>query len=254
MSGNPQGTPGVSAPGLPGATVIETGTPAPQITVTPTDTSGMTPSQARAMRYVDSIKPELLKGTSNAQLLARNREALGHVFHGEIEPTWLREQTAEGQAKAQADAAKSVDPDGISGFAKLYEPMQGADAANLRAAAVVYGVPPANADMLAKFCLDAQIPATHADGFAKRVAHHMQGGGMGPLSAEERAEYFEEASHAFGSQEKFLSTSAKARAYIESFSPEVVELVNEKVSNTSIIFDPRVLIGLAALADARGIK
>lgn len=256
---NPQGTPGASAPGLPGATIIET-QPAPAPTSAPahvSDVSGMSESQVAAMRFVDANRAAIARdpaGYETLKLRTQTREALAHAIHGEPAPAWLAQTTPEQAAAAAEAGARPVDPDSVPEFGKLYQPMNETEAAQVRTAAVIYGVPPAEAKTLAQFCMDAKIPATQADGIAKRVAHHLAEGGSAPLSPEERAEFYQEAARSFGSEEKFLAVNAKARAYIESLPPAVVQLVDEKLANTSIVYDPRVLIALAALADARGVK
>jgi hypothetical protein len=213
------------------------------------DTTGMTESQSQAMRFVDETRAELAADLNNLALKVRHTEALDHVFRGGPAPKWLTPKTAE-QIAAEA---QPVDQDSIPGMAAAFEPMSEADSDHVRHTAVLHGVPPADADALTKFCRDAQIPATHAKGIAERVAKHIKGGHGTMLTAEESAEFYDAAIHSFGTAGRFEATRAKARAYIESLPPNVAQFVDQRIAGTSLAYDPRILIALAALADARGV-
>jgi hypothetical protein len=239
----------VSAPGLPGVTVIESSVnaPAKPISVTPTNTTNMSPSQARAMKWVDTVaKPAILNrgGADNAFLLAKQRDALAHVFHNGPEPAFLKADELVTQARA-------VDPDSVPAMTRHFAPMRKTDVEQIAASGKAQGLTPGTAGLLAKFCLDAGIPTTQADGIAKRVARHFADGGRQPLSASEQADYYQEAVRLFGSKEKFAETQAKARAYLASVGPEAMRFLDPRFS---LSFDPPILIALAALATARGVK
>lgn len=224
---------------------------APEAPAYVSDTSGMSETQAAAMAFVDRHRAELVKGTTNFQLIARNSEALKHALGGGPVPEWMSGEKAADPAAGNVPSHEAAP----RGLAAVFEPMTPEQTENVRIAAGVYGVPPAEAAELAKFCTDAQIPATHSDAIARRVAHHLQNGGsMAPLSPEDQSVYLEEAARSFGGEDKLREVDAKARAYIESLGPAVVKYVDEKLAGTSIAFDPRVLNMLAGLADARGIK
>lgn len=253
-----QSTPAVAMPGMPaGATIIETSTQpqAPAAEGPPafvSSTEGMSASQAAAMAFVDANRAAAVRDLGNAgpgSLNSRINAALAHALHDGPAPTWLKVENATADT-----GAPRIVPDGeLPGMAAVYEPMQEAEAGHLRASAGIYGVPPADADALTNFCITAKIPATLADGIARRAAHHLQTRGCSePMTAEEAADLHHETARVLGGQEKYEVLNAKARAYIESMGPEAVRFVDEKAG--SLIFDPRILIALAGLADARGIK
>lgn len=226
--------------------------PAPQPVITPTDTTGMTPSQAEAMRYVDSVKPEILKGTSNAQLLARNTEALAHVFHNGPAPAWLQEPSGA----AKAEAARQVDPDSVSGLHAAFTPMQASDVDGLvQHAVVATSLPREHAERAAGFALEAQLPAGVAKGLIDRLAHHRQhGGGLdaAPLDAAEQEDLRQEAVRSLGGPEKAANEVRLARAYLESVGgAKLLAQVDNKAG--SIGFDPRVILALSMLARSRGL-
>ncbi len=244
----------VSAPAHPGATVIESSTQSrPVPMVTPTDTTGMGETQTRAMRWVDEVaKPAMLRGgDSNPWLLAKNREALDHVFHGAPEPAWLREGEPRSteQIIAEGRIADQATPPEL---AAAWAPMAAHEVGHLEAAAKVHGVPPRDAVSLAKFCLEAQLPEGMSHSIMKRVGAHISERGNPTLSESEHAEFREAAVELFGSEAKYIETSTRAIAYLKSLPPSVGDFVG-RLADTSIVYDPHILNTLASMATARGI-
>lgn len=244
----------VSAPGLPGATVIEPGinapatAPAVSAPAHVSDTSGMNETQAAAMKFVDSTRAELAGNLGNYRLAQRHREALDHALRGGPAPSWLK---AEG-AEATHNGAP-IDADDVPGFAAAYEPMTAEGAAHVRADAVLHGLPADVADGFLKMAEQAQLPQGHAKTIAARLAHHYrESDGNVALSEEEHAEFAHEAARMLGGQEKYQQIVERARSYLKSAG--LLEHVDSEMKDSSILYDPAVLLSLANLATARGSK
>jgi hypothetical protein len=242
----------VSAPGLPGVTVVETSAQ-PKITVTPTDTTGMSESQARAMRYVDGIKPEILKG-GNPWLIAKNREALAHVFHGGPEPAWLESGDAPAKSVDQLVAnARAADPDSLAGaLAPAFAPIDEQQAARVVDQVVITtGLDRATATDLAGFARELQFSEGATKALLERTAHHRSGGWSdGPVSDEEHDALYGEAARQFGSEEKLMAEATLAQKYLDAVGDQAFL---KTIKGSSIVYDPRIISAVAGLARARGI-
>lgn len=249
----------VSAPGLPGATVIESGingpsaagaqAPASSVPAHVSDTSGMNETQAAAMRYVDSTRAELAGNLGNHSLAQRHREALNHALRGGPAPAWLK---PEGGTQATHNGAP-IDADDVPGLAAAYVPMDAEGAAHVRADAVLHGLPADVADGFLKMAEQAQLPQGHAKTIAGRLAHHYcESGGNVALSEAEHAEFAQEAARMLGGQEKYQQTVERARAFLKSAG--LLEHVDSEMKDSTILYDPAVLLSLANLATARGSK
>jgi hypothetical protein len=254
----------VMAPGLPGAQILESGinspAPAPAASAPAhvSDTAGMNESQAAAMKFVDSTRGELAKNLENHALARQHREALDHALRGGPAPSWLH----DGEAKApqlNGNAAirngELVDSDSVPGIEAAYAPMDAEGAAQIRAGAVLAGLPREAADSFMKIAEQVQLPHGHAKSIATRMAQHyrLSDGDIVLRSEQEHEEYAQEAARLLGGTEKYQQTVQKARAYLESVG-SLSFIDAPEMQNSTIVYDPAILLSLANLADARGVK
>lgn len=252
MSEQNNGGHAVAAPGMPGVTAIETSL-APKASVQSahvTDTAGMDSPHAAAAKWQDAKRSELAAGSSDQRLLRENRQIMEFLSGKADAPDWLAAEQGQAQTEAgKQGQAQTEHPPG-------YEPAGDAQLSAVRTHAVNLGVPPEMADELTAFAKAAALPEIQAGVLAKRLAHHIQESGsadltLGPL---EQQELIDEAVRSFGGRDKLADVSNRARAYLQSVSPELVKLVDTKLANSSIVLDPRVLLALAQLHDVRNSK
>jgi len=229
-------------------TEIESGAPAPATSgAVPfvSSTEGMSQSQAAAMKFVDSRRAEIATGNASFALTRQNREALDHCLRGGPVPSFLQSQEQESTATTQSHVPV---PEG-------YEPMTAEEKESLHFRATITGIPPESAKELQTFAEAAALPKAQADILARRVAHHISTSGNGnlaPLSQAEHQELAHEAARAFGTTEKFAEISNHARAFLNSVG--LLKYVDEHLANTSLVYDPQILIALSGMATARGVK
>jgi hypothetical protein len=243
---------------MPGVTVIETGVndggeQAPGESTYVSETAGMSESQAAALRFVDQHRAAAMNG-SDAIIQRQVNKALDHAFRNGPAPDFI---AARDQARTDAAANDrrpvSESTDDIQVGAE-FDPMSTAEAERIRHNAVLSGVTPADAATFAEFAVAAELPKIHADIIGKRLAHHASNGdGNLTLTESEHQDFYNEAARSFGSVEKLHEVNARARAYIESI-PGLANQVDTKFANSSVLYDPRVLLSLAHLADVKGLK
>lgn len=212
------------------------------------DTSGMSASQAAAMRYVDITRAAVAKdptGHSTFTLRQQHREALAHAFHGEAAPAWL--QTGEQKSAEQVAAGmRESEPLGEA-LAPAWAPASDSELDSVRHGATLNGMASEVADAFVTVAKAMQLPASHARNIAGRIAiHHRELGGDLQLSDDERADYLEQATHALGGVERATEVVESAMAYLDSVG------MLKQLENTSLIYDPAILITLASLQTSKG--
>jgi hypothetical protein len=195
------------------------------------------------MRASYSTTPSDQRDALTQKIVELQRYAFGTgpkpTWHGEQKPDPKLSDLSEYDPMAEA-------------FAKGYEPMSTQDAQLVRSNVVLNGLSPQNADAFMDFAQEAQLPAIHARDISRRVAHHLREGGDLALSPDEEREYALVAAGAFGSVERLQEVRAKALAYLQS--TPLGKLVQKELPNSSVFWDPRVLLSLSNLHAAKGVK
>lgn len=245
----------LSAPGLPAATIIETGindaatlakanapaTDGPPAFVSPTD--GMTESQAAAMRWVDANRATLAKDPDNAWLQRQYRQAVQHALHGAPPPDWLP-VGADGPQPAESSEATPATNDI---HAQPHSPEQ---LAQFRVDAINRGLNPAVADVLATMASDCAVPAPVANDIkAVALAHYGPDGRMAGVDSipvlddEGLAEMYAAAVDKYG-EETFTDLTAAARETLQR-KGLLAKFDELGFTRSTLAFDRRVLRALA---------
>ena len=216
------------------------------------DTTGMTPTQAEAMRFVDAHRAELLRGTSNATLLAQNREALSHALADGPVPDFIARASGQDTTRP-ADSQRDA-------FEAAAAPATEQQRDALVDRAVLLGVARPLAQEAGRIAGELGLSEGHTKTLLDRVQRHhgadFDGAAEGSLRVlsreDEIAEYHAEASRSFGSTEKFAEVSARAREFLAARG--VLEKFDKAgLTGSTLAYDPRVLIALCAAADAAGV-
>lgn len=244
--------------GAEGSAIVEhrAGDPAPSLPAQSnaaayqSDASGMSASQAAALKFVDAHRAQAVKG-DNLALTKQINQALAHAFSGGPAPDFLAQRDA-----ARADAA-AADQTPITGdelnLTEGFEPMHESGAERLITRAVVKGLPREQANAVADFALSAKLPQVVAEILADRFAHHHGlGWGAGELSADDAAELAGECVQAFGSVERAEAEAALAEEYLAHIGGAALVAKVEKEFG-SLLFDPKVILQFAMMARARGL-
>lgn len=233
-----------------GAGVVAGGEQPQAFQAEPAQPAQMTPEQVAALDRVADLRGRVLdKSLSDEQrqhTMARISELQRFAFGGE-RPAWL-----DPKPDPRATSLQPYDP--ISeGLAPGYEAMNEEQKGLVRSDAMLWGLPPGEADNFLKLAEQAQLPHGHAKDIVGRIAHHYrESGGNVQLSAEDHADLASEAVRSFGGEARYLEVAGKARAYLASVG--LLEYVDNELANSSIVWDPRILLSLSNLATARGIK
>ena len=245
----------VVAPGLPGATVIESGNaPAPAASTPATPSAapqaGETPQQF-ALRDVDRLRGELLKAAPEQrdaitrQIVARQRFAAGY---GEKPADFMPEQKQAPDTRAH-NPMLELDQ-------QMVTPASTPQLEQAVKNAVVQGVDRGLAQQVAQGCGELGLCESHTRTILAAVrAHHgadhefTADSGLRPLSESEIPEWHAEASRLAGGNEKFAALTERARAFL-AHRGVLEEFDRRGYTSTSLAFDPSVLITLAAAADA----
>lgn len=200
----------ITAPGLPGVTVIETSLQpkAPALaSAAPafvSDTAGMSPSQVAAMRYVDSNRAAAARDLGNQALHKAMAQAADHALNGGPQPSFI---VVDPNAAPEAVGSKSaaMDPDSVPEFAHLAEAMRPEELAHYRTAGVNLGLHPAVSETMAMLAGDFKIPRAVANDLQTVAVKHFGGpealesipvlddAGLAELQAAAVAKYGEDA-------------------------------------------------------------
>src|SRR4051812_24745456 len=87
-------------------------------------TAGMSPTQAAAMKFVDSTRAELAGNLGNRALADRHRAALGHAIHGQPAAEWIKQLAGEApSAEEIASQARPLDFDDMPGMVAAFAAM-----------------------------------------------------------------------------------------------------------------------------------
>jgi hypothetical protein len=249
--------PVVSAPGLPGATVIETSAqPAPSSPARVSDTTGMSESQAAAMRFVDANRAEAARDLGNVgpgSLNARINSALAHALHGEPAPSWLP-KTEAAQAEAATQSERAVQEGDIPELAAGLAPMTEQDAAQLvTRGTIVSALPREIASEVVSFGREAQLPRGTVEAILDRLgAHADRGGGLGEVSPEDAPALAERCARLLGGQEKAEREITLARKYLHSVGGDKLLAQVDKRAG-SLGFAPDLILQLSYLARVKGL-
>jgi hypothetical protein len=241
----------VSAPGLPGATVIETGindgaaAPAPTGPAFVSPTDGMSTSQAAAMRWVDTNRSALARDPNNIYLVRQNRAALDHALRGGPPPDWLPADASQGaKADAKPSAAK-VDPDS-SGFAHVADEMRPEELAHYRTAGVNLGLHPAVSETMAHLAGEYKIPRAAANDLQTVAVQHLGGAdafdSIPVLDDAQQAEMYAAAVEKYG-EDVITDLSAQARQVLAD-KGLLEHFDNLGLTKSSMAFDRRALRAL----------
>lgn len=239
--GDIQRTGGVSAGGQAQPQSVQESNAAP---------AEMGPEQRAALERVADLRGRVLdRSLTDEQrqfTMARISELQRFAFGGE-KPAWLN-------PKADPRATSLETYDALAeGLAAGYEPMNAEQAGLVRHSATLWGLPPEATDNFMKLAEQAQLPHGHAKDIVGRLARHFKAmEGNVELEADDHAEFEGEAVRSFGSEEKYQQVAERARAYLRSVG--MLEYVDREFANTSVVYDPRILLSLANLATARGVK
>lgn len=194
------------------------------------------------------LREKLVAGTATTAEHRYFRELNDFLHFGGKVPEAMRPQPT-------SDPSAPYDS-GRAALAPLYEAAY--EAADYRPKAEAQRAVPAEAlDELKGLAFAMRLPAHTGNQVIDRICHHLQHEGTGRLQSlghAEQAAYYEAALDSFdGDAEKLHTTARKARAYLQNtLSPALFRQLDGSLMETSVAWDPLILIKLAGLFDARG--
>jgi len=126
----------------------------------------------------------------------------------------------------------------------------------LLARAKVQGVAPNVAEAGIEICRELGLDEAASSTLMARVAKHStdekNSQGFVPLDEAERAEFVDASARALGGLDKLEALSARARQFLE-YKGVLAEYDKAGLTNSSLAYDPRVLLAMAFSADRAGL-
>ena len=226
---------GPNSPSVPNIT-----SPEPALFAPTTDTTGMSETQAAASKWMDEHRIEYMQNPGNTAL-ARQWHDHAAILNGE---------------SPDPSAHSTIDENDPLGVADAFKPMAEGDAEKLTLFGQINaGLEPEQAKTLTDVAVSMKLPETVAQTLLSRVGHHQNfDGGFGELTAEQHEELAHEMVAAFGgSEEKARETAALARRYCEHVGGADLLRDIDAIGGT-LAYDPKILLSLAGLARAAGLK
>lgn len=237
-----------AAPAAPAA-------PAPQHDAQPAE---MTADQQAGVARIG----ELMREAGDPALEHGKRDALNkkivelqrHVFNGDKKPAWYGEQKPDPRLTDQRphDPMRELDR-------AMATPASAQQVDQAVRNAVVQGVDRNLAQTVAQAGAELGLCESHVRGILDVVrAHHGRDHEYGadsdlrPLSEREVPEWLHEGQRLAGGAEKFATLTQRARDFLEH-KGVLAKFDQAGLTNSTLAFDPRLLIVLASAADAAGL-
>lgn len=220
-------------------------------TAEPTQPTLMSAESQAALTRAGELKQRFLDPSLSSNqretLMKQISELQGYAFGNREKPAWH-------EPKPDPRLFDMRPADGIrDAFEEAAKPMSKDQSDLVRRTAISNGLPVGVADHFMTLAKHAELPQGFAKDISGRLAHHYRAtDGNVALSPEDHAEFAEEAARSFGGVEKYEEVVGRARALLKSAG--MLEFVDSELENTTVLYDPRILLSLANLATARGLK
>lgn len=219
----------------------------------------MSAEQQAGIAHINTLRAQAV----DPALTREQREAVNqkiaqmqsHVFNGAPRPAWYGEQKPDPK---QTDMRPN-DPT-RDAFEAAHAPATGEILKFAVDSAVVQGVDRQMAQQVVDMCGELELSGGAVKDILSRVrAHHGAELDRAPdtklhvLAADERAEYEAVASKMLGSTERFNTLTERARAFLAHKG--VLERFDRLgLTNSSLAYDPKLLLVLSYAADAAGLS